>query len=285
MMRYPALALAASLALATAPAQAQSLGQKLRQAVFQMQQRSLLGKLGASRMISNPLKGEVQQTAAALAELGRQADRVQMSGARGQSTASYYRGTTLLGKATLTRANNQTSLTVTTYPGANAESHQEVFTTGRGALKLVAGELAAALSGKKPLQVAIRQIKGELVHGTSTAGRRSTTITDLGRSDLTVTRFRVEQWLTRGLGAPRTSPLPGALPLRDGKAVVGTIEQRESRYVLDAGGQRVPNPDPEAEGRPMRETLRSFRVNYCVGTFGGTYYDPFGTPVVQAVAP
>lgn len=276
MIRFPALALAAGLALVAAPAQADSLKQKLEQAIFEVQQRSLLGKLGANRMISNPLKGEVQKTRAALSELGRQADRVQMSRTKGESTASYYRGTTLLGKAILSRANNQTSLTVTTYPGAGAENSLEVFTTGRGALKLVAGELAAALSGKKTWQVAMQQIKGELVHGTSTAGSRSTAVTDLGRSDYTVGNFRVEQWLTRGLGAPKTSPMPGAPALRRGKAVVGTLEQRETRYVLDASGQRVPHPDPEAEGRPMRETLHSFRANYFV--------DATGVPVFQAVA-
>jgi hypothetical protein len=276
-MRIQAVLLVASLGMLASPVQAGPLQQKIQRGVFQVKQGLLLGKVSASLLVSNQLKENVRATRATLAELSKKADRVVMSSGKGESAASYYSGDSLLGTATLTKALDQTTLTVrSTSHGNSMQSSSEVFTTGRGALKLIASELALGLAGKKPWQVVQRQIAGELVNGTSTAGTRQVTVTDLGRSDVTSDSMRVEQWLTRGIGAPKNSALPNAPARWRGKAVVGSVDQRTTRYVLDARGQRVPNPDPEAEGRPMRETLRTFNADYHV--------DPSGEQVLHGQA-
>jgi hypothetical protein len=276
-MRIQTVLLVASLSVLAGPAQAEPLQQKIQRGVFQVRQAALLGKVSASPLVSNQLKGTVKATRGSLSDLRKKADRVVMSSDDGASTASYYSGKTLVGTAVLSKILDQTTLTVTSYfPAHSSQISSEVFTTGRGALKLLASELSLGITGKKSWQLVRQQIAGELVNGTSTAGARQTVVSDIGRSEKTIVNFNVEQWLTRGLGAPKNSALPDAPARWRGKAVVGSFELRTTRYVLDASGRRVPNPDPEAEGRPMRETLGSVNIDYHV--------DPSGAQVFHAQA-
>jgi len=274
--------------------------QRVRTAVqhtlLRLQQRQVLRKVTAGRFTSDTLKQQAGATRLAMGQLGRAADRVELGkDPAGNRSASYFRGQRLLGRTTLERsATGQWQVALTSYLATGTQT-REVFTTGRGAVALVAQELSLGLRGQKPWSVVLNQIKGELRNGTRTAGARVVDVSDIGRTDRTRSEFRVEQWIARGAGEPRSSaersaqdviargaglakgmePLPGASPRR-GKVVLGSRQLRETRFKLDGAGNRIPHPDPEAGGRPMRETLMSQTQRYFV--------DGAGRAVFQATA-
>lgn len=263
----------AAILSAAAPAQAQPLGQRIQARLLGWQKDRLLRKVGTSPYTSTALKQEVTAARSAIDELQGRSDRVVFERGKG---LLYYQGGSLIGQVAVTRSGDQKTLAVTTQTGATAQRTQEVFTTGRNALKLVVDELGLGLRGRKEWRFVVNQIRQELKHGTYTAGSESISVEDLGRSDLTDTTHRVELWLARGTGVPRSSEIQDAPARHAGRAVLGRLTSRSYRYVLDAQGNRVPHPDPEAEVRPMRETLSSFAAGYHV--------DPSGTPVFHAEA-
>lgn len=241
----------------------------VKHGIVTMQARGLVRGIARSPYTSNELKQEARATHGAIANLRSVATRIELGGA----TARYFSGERLLGTVAREEIGSQRRLKVTTTIG-DISSTREVFRTGRGAVKLVAQELGLGLRGKKPWKVVLSQIRGELKSGSVTAGSRVVDARDIGRSDRTRSVFRVEQWRARGKGLPANASIEAPARAR-GKAVVGTWELRETRYTLDAGGNRIPHPDPEAGGKPMRETLASQRLGYHVNPAGKVVYTGF----------
>jgi hypothetical protein len=236
----------------------------------------LIKQVGSSPFTSKTLKQEVQATRRAIRSLERASNRVVVAG----TAKSFYARDKLLGTVEVAPSGpNGRKLTVTRLqPNASSMTNEVFRTRGRGAMKLVVQEMAQGLRGKKPWNVVLNQIRGEMKHATHTAGSRTVEKSDIGRSERTQRQFRVERWLTRGRGVPKNAPvaLKNAPARHRGKAVIGNWSTKKTIYRLDAGGNRIPHPDPEAAGRHIKDTILSQSLDYHV--------DRQGRPVFHAVA-
>jgi hypothetical protein len=275
-MKSPLCTILLSTLILGVGATASAKGPLLQKVGFEVKKQVLLGRVQLSPFASSVLKKEAAGIGAEMASLGRQASRVDLSTSPGNQTATYYRADgSLLGKVELTQPNAfEQSLALTMTAGKKTTT-KEVFRTGRSALKLVSDEVRAASAGKTTWANAKRQILGELVNGTVTAGTRVSTVEDPGLLDKTTTTDRVEQWLARRPGAPNGASIQKAPAKALGRAVIGLYQSESSQNVVK-NGKVVPNDDPEAEGRPQRMPLASQSLNY--------YVSPKGQPVFSAVA-